>query len=142
MTKRATTTKLAGTFEVQSWTEEDWPGADHTVEDGAAVRLTHVVGTERFEGDIEGDGTVSWLMCYLPSGGARFVGLQRIEGWVGGRAGSLVLESSGDHDGAASRGTWSVVSGAGSGALEGVRGGGRFVAPGGRRVEYELTLDG
>jgi len=141
MTRPATTTKLAGSFEVRSWTEEEWPGGKEAVAGSAAIRLTHVVGTQRFAGDIDGNGTVSWLMCYLPGAGARFVGLQRIEGSVGGRAGSLVMESSGDHDGVASRGTWTVVPGAGTGALEGVRGGGDFVAPGGPRVEYELSLE-
>ncbi|HSL32470.1 MAG TPA: DUF3224 domain-containing protein [Candidatus Limnocylindrales bacterium] len=124
-----------GTFEVLSGDDEPWQGGG----DGEP-RLTRVTGKQRFGGDIEGDGSVAWLMCYLPAGGARFVGLQRIEGRFHDRRGGLVLESVGDHDGRASKGEWRVVQGAGTGDLQGVAGHGRFDAPGGRTVEYELEL--
>jgi hypothetical protein len=130
----ATPAKLTGTFEVRSWTEDTWQGAD------GEVKLSHVTGTQRFEGDIVGDGSVAWLMCYLPEGSARFVGLQRIDGRVGARRGSVVLESIGDHDGASSTGSWKVVPGSGAGELAGATGRGGFQAPGGKTVEYELEL--
>jgi hypothetical protein len=102
------------------------------------VKLTRVTGSQRFEGAIEGQGSVEWVFCYRPDRSARFVGLQRIEGSIDGRRGSLVLESSGDHDGRRSRGEWRVVPGSGTGELAGIAGGGTFDAPGGPQVAYEF----
>jgi hypothetical protein len=136
MTDRTTTpTKLSGTFDVVSWQENAYLGGD------GAPKLTHVTGEQQFSGDIAGKGTIAWLMCYLPDGGARFVGLQHIAGTLGSRDGTLVIESIGDHDGSASTGTWTVVEGSGTGSLQGVSGHGRFTAPGGKTVQYELELD-
>src|SRR2546427_10597755 len=111
-----------GTFEITSG-EED---AYHEQE--GDPKLTRARGNQRFSGDIEGHGSVEWLMCYSPDGTARFVGLQRIEGSVGGRTGSFVIEAGGDHDGPRAKGTWTVIEGSatrepsgpsGEGSLEG-----------------------
>ena len=134
-TTTAKRTRFTGTFDVQSWEENAFRDGE------GEPKLTHVSGSQAFSGDIEGEGTVAWLMCYRPEGGARFVGLQHISGAFGDRRGSLVIESTGDHDGKASRGTWTVVEGSGTGDLSGVRGRGGFTAPGGRTVDYELELD-
>ena len=84
---------IEGTFEVLSTEEQALFDA------GDGVRLAHASGTQRFSGGIEGDGSVDWLMCYLAGAEARFVGLQRIDGTIDGRRGSLVLEAVGGHDG-------------------------------------------
>src|SRR4029450_13031448 len=88
------------TFEIPPGSEDFYREAE------GEVRLTRARGEQRFAGDIDGQGAVEWLMCYSPTGGARFVGLQRIEGTVGDRRGSYVIEAMGDHDGARSKGTW------------------------------------
>jgi hypothetical protein len=124
--------KATGTFEVTSWRED----AYH--ERTGEVKLTRAGGEQRFSGDIEGEGSVEWLMCYSPEGRARFVGLQRIEGSLGGRNGSVVIESVGDHDGKQSKGDWTIVAGSGTGDLSGISGRGGFDAPGGPRVSYML----
>jgi hypothetical protein len=127
--------EASGTFEIEGWDEQ-------AVHDRAGeVKLTRVSGVQRFTGDIEGDGTVEWLMCYAPDGTARFVGLQRIEGSIGARRGSFVVESSGDHDGASSKGTWTVIAGSGAGDLAGISGEGGFDAPGGMTVSYHLAVE-
>ena len=91
-----------------------------------------------FSGDIEGDGSIHWLMLYRGDKTAHLVGLQRITGSVGGRRGSFVIAAEGDHDGAASQIAWTVVRGSGTGDLAGIAGTGRMVAPGGRTGTYEL----
>ena len=58
-------------------------------------RLTRASVTQRFEGDITGDGSSEWLMAYQPDGSARFVGLQLVEGEVAGRRGTFVLQNAG-----------------------------------------------
>jgi hypothetical protein len=121
-----------GTFEVRPGGETAYHEAD------GGARLTHANGTQRFTGDIEGEGSIEWLMCYLPAGGARLVGLQFISGSIGGRSGTVVLDAVGDHDGKGSRATWHIVEGSGSGDLTGIRGRGSFEAPGGATVTYQL----
>lgn len=78
-----------GRFEVASGSED----AYHERE--GDPKLTRATGTQRFAGDIEGEGSVEWVMCYLPDGTARFAGLQRVEGSIGERTGSFVMESVG-----------------------------------------------
>jgi hypothetical protein len=61
-----------GTFEVTPGSEE----AFHEIDEGP--KLTHATGTQRFTGDLQADGAVDWLMCYLPDRSATFVGLQQV----------------------------------------------------------------
>jgi len=125
----------SGTFEVLSGDETPIHEAE------GEPRSTHASGTQRFSGDIEGDGSIDWLMCYLPAGGARMVGLQRISGTIGSRSGTVIIDVVGDHDGKASQAVWHVVDGSGTGALAGIRGEGRFEAPGGAAVAYHLDSE-
>jgi hypothetical protein len=121
-----------GTFEITSMGEDTY----HETEGG--VKLTRARGAQRLTGDIEGHGSVEWLMCYLPDGSASFVGLQQIEGSVGGHTGSFVLEAIGMHDGKQSKATWSVVASSGTGELAPISGEGSFHAPSGPQATYNL----
>ena len=56
------TTTATGTFEVLTGGEDAYREAE------GEARLTHAHGRQRFSGGIEGDGSIEWLMCYLPSG--------------------------------------------------------------------------
>jgi hypothetical protein len=104
------------------------------------IRLTHASGTQRFSGDIVGDGSIDWLIAYRADRSAHMVGLQRITGTVNGQAGAVVIAAIADHDGAASRATWTIVEGSGSGQLVGISGRGTFVASG-ATVDYELEYE-
>ncbi len=123
-----------GTFDITSMSEDVY----HEAEGDA--RLARARGTQRFSGDIEGDGQVEWLNCYTRSGRARLLGLQRISGSLGGRRGSFVIEAIATHDGTRSTGTWTVVDGSGTGDLAGIRGSGGFEAES-RTVPYHLEYD-
>ncbi len=107
---------------------------------GPAFRLTRVSGTQRFEGDVVGEGSVEWVFAYAPDRSADFAGFQRISGSIGGRSGSFMLESTGHHDGTRSAGRWRIVGGSGTDDLAGIRGRGSFRAPGGATVDYELDV--
>lgn len=127
--------KAIGSFQITSFNED-------TYEDrGDGAKLTHAWGDQAFIGDIEGDGQVHWLMSYRPDGTATYVGLQRIKGAIGGRRGSFVIDASGEFDGAASRGSWSIIPAAGTGDLKNITGNGTFDAPGGPNATYELDHD-
>ena len=124
--------KASGTFEVTPGSEE----AFHEIDDGP--KLTHATGTQRFTGDLQADGAVDWLMCYLPDRSATFVGIQQIEGSIAGRTGTFVMRAVGSHDGTGSKATWTIVPGSGTDGLAGITGEGSFHAAGGRTVSYEL----
>jgi hypothetical protein len=125
-------TKVRGSFEVTGGTEDAYD------ERGDGIRLTHASGSQTFSGGISGIGDVHWLMLYRADKTAHFVGLQRISGSVEGRAGSFVASAEGDHDGAGSVVSFSIVPGSGMGELSGIVGDGRLDAEGGANGTYEL----
>jgi hypothetical protein len=126
--------KINGSFQVASWDESAY-------EEREGLRLTKAEVTQRFEGDIAGDGSAQWLMAYQPNGTARFVGLQLVDGEVAGRRGTFVLETTGEFDGAVARWEAGVVSGSSTGELAELTGRGRFEAPHGSQAFYELELE-
>jgi hypothetical protein len=96
---------------------------------------------QKFTGDIEGTGSVRWLMFYRADKSADWVGLQLINGQVSGRRGSFVLQSGGVFDGSQVRGEWSVLGGSGTGELEGLSGSGQIEAPMGSKATYTLDYE-
>jgi Protein of unknown function (DUF3224) len=123
-----------GGFQVASWTEDAYDERD-------GRKLTRASVTQRFEGDVAGEGAAEWLMAYQPDGTARFVGLQLVDGEVVGRRGTFVLETAGEFDGAVARWEATVVAGSSTGELADLRGRGRFEAPHGSQASYELDLE-
>jgi hypothetical protein len=123
-----------GTIEITSLGEDAYRDA------AGEPRLTRAHGAQRFTGDIQADGQVEWLACYLPSGSARLIGLQRVAGSVDGRTGAFVMEATADHDGHNSTGTWTILPASGTGELAGIRGSGTFEAEG-PAVRYHLDYE-
>jgi hypothetical protein len=127
----------SATFKIKSWDENRYDELDQ------AAPLARAVVTQAFEGDIEGEGSVEWLMCYRPDKTADFVGLQRLNGKIGGRRGTVVLRTVGVFDGREAKAEWSIVPGSGTGELEGVSGEGGFAAPteGEPAAQLEYTFE-
>jgi hypothetical protein len=128
-------TKASGTFDVASWDEKSYQDLD------GGSKLTLASVTQKFGGDIVGEGAARWLMFYRDDGTARFVGLQRVTGTIGTRTGTFVLETAGDFDGKTA--TWNalVVPGSATGQLEGLSGKGTFGAPHGPTASFELQYN-
>jgi uncharacterized protein DUF3224 len=120
-------------FAVESWNEETFKELD------GDAKLTRASVTGSLTGDIVGSSETEWLMVYGQDGTARYVGLQRIDGALGGKEGSFVVESNGDFDGGEAKGTWSVIAGSGTGDLVGLTGEGTFAAPLGEKATIGLT---
>jgi hypothetical protein len=127
--------KARGEFKVTGWNEDTYEELD------GGAKLTRAEVTQDFTGDIAGDGAVQWLMSYRNDGTARFVGLQRVTGAIGGRSGRFVLETIGEFDGKEASGTWTVVPGSAAGDLGGITGKGSFRAPMGPSAEFELEYE-
>jgi hypothetical protein len=129
------TTQATGQFKVESWNEDTYA----ELQNGG--KLTRADVKQSFSGDIEGEGAVEWLMCYGAEGTADYVGLQRVDGRIGDRSGTLVLQVAGTFDGQEARGTWSVVPGSGSDELRGLKGEGEFSAPLGSSASFTLGYE-
>ena len=122
-------------FEVQSWDENTYEELD------GDAKLTRASVGQCFTGDLEGDGSVEWLMCYREDKTADFVGLQRFVGRLGGRSGSFVMQTHGSFDGTEAKGSLAVVERSGTEELAGITGSGAFAAPLGSTASVELDYD-
>jgi len=129
------TTQATSSVQMKSWDEQ--PSAEY--EDG--TKLTRAKVSQEFSGDVEGDGLTEWLMFHRADGTADFVGLLRIDGRLGDRRGSFVLENRGTFDGKVAEGPLTVVPGSGTGELAGMRGDGEFSAPMGMEATFTLRYD-
>ncbi|AKT43850.1 DUF3224 domain-containing protein [Chondromyces crocatus] len=122
----------SATYEIRSWDETPL----HPVE--GLPKIARVNATTRFSGEIEGEGTLEYLMTYRDDGVATFVGLERVVGRVGGKSGSFVLRHLGTFEDGVAKATLLVVQGSATGELRGLMGEGGFAASGSR---VPLTLD-
>lgn len=115
------TTHAHAVFTIKSWDEKPW-----VERDGGKLTCASVAKT--YQGDITGEATSETLMYYRPDGSATFTGLERIDGAIGARRGSFVLQAAGTYRDGAATCECSVVPGSGSGQLLGLHGTGRYVA--------------
>ncbi len=121
------------TFQIKNWEEE--PIEQNDVE----PKMTRARVSKSFSGDIEGSGTVEYLMVHRDDGSAGFIGYERVAGRLGGRTGTFVLQHSGTYAAGKAVATWTVVPGSATGELSGLRGQGGFGSE--HADEYEMTLD-
>jgi hypothetical protein len=122
-------------FEVQSWEENAY------VELEGDAKLTRASVGQAFTGDLDGEGSVEWLMCYREDKTAEFVGLQRFVGRLGSRSGTFVMKTQGGFDGSEAKGRLDVIAGSGTEELSGITGTGEFAAPRGSTASVELDYD-
>ena len=125
------------TFEVTKWDEKPY------YEKEGELKLTHASVEKTFHGDIEGTSTLEYVMAYPTNGVTSFVGIEHIQGQLGPRAGSFVIQHTGTDDGQQATGQWHIVPGSGTGELKGLKGQGAFSAgrnePGyGFEMDYEF----
>lgn len=120
-------------FAIKSWDEKSWgEGQD-------LPRLTRASVTKTFTGDIEGEGQVEYLMMYRSDGTAVVVGIERVVGRIGGKAGTFVLQRTGVFEDGQAKESYSVVPGSATGELLGLLGQGRSAV--GHGMEHPFTLD-
>ena len=127
--------KATGIFKVTSWDEkpcdEGWGG----------TKVTRASVTQTVSGNIEGEARVEYLMIYLKGGSATFLVTVRVAGKLDGRTGSFVLEGKGTYADGSATCNFSVVPGAGSGELAGLRGTGNYAAGHAEYPNVPFTLD-
>lgn len=127
------TKRVSATFTIDSWDEKPYDEFD----DGR--KITRASIKKSFMGEVEGEGSLEYLMTYAEDGSASFVGMERVVGRLGDRSGSFVLRHTGTYEGGVSRALLLVVRGSATGGLSGMRGEGSFVL--GHAEPYTFTLD-
>lgn len=127
-----------GTSATMTATITSWDENTYFEGDGGA-KLTRATVGQAIAGDLTGEGTTEYLMCYRPDGSASYVGQQRIEGTLGGRSGSFTVHATGAYEGTETHWTWSVVPRSGTGDLAGLRGDGTGRAD--KEMQVAMTFD-
>lgn len=119
-------------FAIKTWDEKPYSeGQDQQ-------KLTRASVTKTYTGDIEGQGHVEYLMMYRSDGSATFVGLERIVGRIGSKAGTFVLQRSGVFESGQANESYSVIAGSATGDLLGLLGDGHSSV--GHGLEHPFTL--
>lgn len=122
-------------FAITSWDEKPYSeGTD-------IPKLTRASVTKTFTGDIEGEGKVEYLMMYRADGSATFVGVERITGRIGQKAGSFVLQRNGVFENGQAKETYVVIAGSGTGDLRGLTGEGNSSVGHGMEHPFELHYE-
>jgi hypothetical protein len=108
--------RVTATFEVTSWEQSDYD----TPADGPALARGKI--TKVFRGDIEADSTAELLMCRPDDASGGYLGMERIVGRIGERAGSFVVQHGAIQDGDTFDLYGRVLPGTGTGDLRGIAG--------------------
>ncbi|MEV7778486.1 DUF3224 domain-containing protein [Kitasatospora sp. NPDC088351] len=130
-------TQTSGRFTFANWEEAPVGPADGT------PRLAHASVANSFTGGIEAAGTTcEYAIVYVGESVGTFTGMEVVTGAVDGRKGSFALEERGTFDAEATRCTFEVVPGSGTGELAGLRGTGSFTSRHGTpAVEYTFGYE-
>ena len=120
-----------GSFEVKSWNEKPYS------EIAGQPKLTRADVVYGYHGDLEGEGTIAYLMCYSSNNIAYFIGYEQVTGRLGDRSGSFVLQHNGTFEAGAVKDALTIVPGSATGDLSGLRGSGNSGGDG----EAVFTLD-
>ena len=104
------------TFEITSWDEKPYG------EIAGASKTTRASVAKSYQGEIEGEGTLEYLMAYGHDGSASFVGIERFIGRIGDQHGNFVFQHAGTFAEGVAKSVWSVVPNSGTGDLQGLRG--------------------
>ena len=125
-------------FAIKSWDEKAYSEAE------SQPKLTRASVTKTYEGDIEGDGRVEYLMMYRADGTASFVGLEQFTGRISGKSGTFVLQRTGVFESGQAKESYSVIAGSATGELQGLSGSGSTAVGHGMEHPFSLTyeLDG
>ena len=122
-------------FAITAWDEKPYSeGAD-------LPKLTRASVKRTFTGDIEGQGHAEYLMMYRGDGSAAFLGFERIDGRLAGRAGTFVLERTGTFENGIAKESYAIVPGSGTGALRALTGAGTSAVGHGMEHPFALNYD-
>jgi hypothetical protein len=126
------------TFSMKSWDEKTWDGKPWNEVEGR--KFTRAQVTRAYQGDLEGEGTVEFLMFYREDGTASYLGLEEVVGKLGGKSGSFAVQHTGSYAEGTATASSVIVPGSGTGELAGLTGEIQSVAAGDQE-QYPVTLN-
>lgn len=112
-------TRIIATFQITNWEQTSLD------EPAEGPKLSRAAVTKSFTGDLTATSTADVLMCQA-EGGAGYIAQERVEGRLGDRTGSFVLQHGGVGGGDWQEAFGHVVPGSGTGELKGLRGEARY----------------
>jgi hypothetical protein len=125
------------TFRIEKWDEKPL----EVYEDGRKTSKASV--KKSYSGDLEGRGSLEYLMVYTREDSAYFVGMEKVEGRIREHSGSFVLQHIGTFEHGEAKATLIILPGSGTGALTGLSGEGSFALRHARdyafHLEYKLA---
>ena len=116
MTTKTHVTEAMATFGIDGWDEQP------TFEGDDGRKITRATVTKGFHSDLEATGVMEYVTAYAPDGTATFVGIERVDGRLGGRRGSFVMRDSGEFRDGVAASSFEILAGSGTGELSGLRG--------------------
>lgn len=119
-----------GTFQIKSWQEKPYKESA----DGFKMSAAHIM--QQYEGVLQGESIVEYLMTYQIDGTAAFVGQEFFTGTIGERTGSIVFQHKGVFEDGAAKSDFQVLKGTGTEGLKGLEGSGSFYAEHGGTANY------
>lgn len=102
--------------------------------------LTSAEASYAYTGELEGRSVVHYLIASTPEGPGPVVGMERFEGALGGRRGSMTMQHVGSQEAGGVAARLQVVPGMGTGDLAGVRGEAELLIAGHSDDGYDLVL--
>ena len=132
------TTHAKAAFSVKTWDEKTRDGKP--LNEVSGRKFTRALVTRSYQGDLEGEGTVDFLMFYRDDGTASYIGLEEVVGSLGGKSGSFAVQHTGSYADGTAKATSLIVPGSGTGELAGITGQVNSVAAG-HQEQYPVTLD-
>ena len=120
-------------IDISGWDEQT------VTEHGGGGKFTVASVQQTLTGDIEGTSDVRWVMAYTAPTEATYVGMQTVEGTLGGRQGTFILRSIGTFTGGVAAADLDIVADSATDGLVGLTGSGRMHGPMAEiDLDYEL----
>ncbi|MGD9694300.1 MAG: DUF3224 domain-containing protein [Thermoleophilia bacterium] len=104
-----------GTFEITGWDQE-------TYDESGGAALTRAEVRKAFSGGLVAIGEARLLLAQAAEGAAAYVGLERIDGVLGGRDGTFVIVHHATTWEGGEEALAAIIPGSGTGGLSGVSG--------------------
>lgn len=127
--------KLSSTFEISDWQEHTWAEGEEDAKECAAMVK------QIYKGDISGTSEVRYLMSYMSKSEASFIGHEKLDVEIDGKAGSFVVEHHGKFENGVATSKSVVVNRSGTGDFKGVSGTGKFLSEKSGVAECFLDLE-
>lgn len=121
------------TFTLPRWEETAW---DEVLD---LPTLKRAVIETTYQGDLQGEGRLRYLLMYRNDDTARYVGMERVTGTLDGQRGTFVLEHRGGFDDGRATSNLRIVEGSGTGDLTGIAGNGEAITR--EEPPYSITLE-